>query len=276
MNEFFRTFAINTALRLFIQGVGFCVALFMVFFTPNNVFATDFTSSNFIIRDPITGGSGGGYATSSNFQLWSSFAQTGIGLSTSSGAFAELRAGFLYFFEEDAGAPPPPPPPPGPPPGGNIPPPPGGPPPLPPPSFPPFPPFPFPIPFPPTLPDCGVELGFSRSDFNCDGKVDLQDLSILLSFRSSVPNRLLSFMFSDWTKLLPIPQFAYVDVEQQVIPVRQPVSIETGLAQLTDVTGTSVQTRIGSAIGTVFRAIGNFIGTIVHNTVTFFTNLLRF
>lgn len=56
--------------------------------------ATDYTSTNFILRDPVIT-SGGGRATSSGFQLVNALSQTIVGENTSS-AFM-YRAGFLYF-----------------------------------------------------------------------------------------------------------------------------------------------------------------------------------
>ncbi|MBI2552807.1 hypothetical protein HYW17_05940 [Candidatus Uhrbacteria bacterium] len=56
--------------------------------------AEDYTSANFILRDPVITAEGG-YASSASFQYFSSSGQTDIGESTSA-AFTE-RAGFLYF-----------------------------------------------------------------------------------------------------------------------------------------------------------------------------------
>ncbi len=57
--------------------------------------ATDFSSSNFIIKDPVIK-PGAGFATSTSFQVWGSLGQEAIGLSTTT-AFG-LRSGFLYFL----------------------------------------------------------------------------------------------------------------------------------------------------------------------------------
>ena len=46
-----------------------------------------------------------------------------------------------------------------------------------------------------------------RSDFNCDTNVDLKDFSILLNKPEIVNNQILSFLFADWTKQLPIPTY---------------------------------------------------------------------
>lgn len=57
-------------------------------------FASDLTSTNFIIRDPVIG-TGGGYATSGTFQLFQSLDESVIGVG-SSGTFIG-HYGFLYF-----------------------------------------------------------------------------------------------------------------------------------------------------------------------------------
>lgn len=75
----------------------FLVFLFFILTTllfKNNAFATDYTSSNFILRDPVIS-PGAGYATSSNFRYFGNTGQTVIGES-SGGGFIE-RSGFLYF-----------------------------------------------------------------------------------------------------------------------------------------------------------------------------------
>lgn len=181
--------------------------------------ATDFTSSNFIVRDPVMS-SGGVYSTSDTFQLYSSFAQPAIGRSTSDNR--ELRAGFLYFPQPAAAASPTPTPSPSPPPDsgpifrptGPS----GGPPGAPPPGQPLLPPL---ISFITgeriPVPGCG------RSDLNCDGRVDLQDLSILLSRPRVTTGRTLSLLFSDWTRRLPVPAFTLERI------VRAPEVLETRL-----------------------------------------------
>jgi len=58
------------------------------------VFATDFSSSNFIIKDPVIT-PGGGDGTSTSFGLRASVSQIAIGISSST-TFG-LRAGFLFF-----------------------------------------------------------------------------------------------------------------------------------------------------------------------------------
>jgi len=71
--------------------------------------ATDFTSTNFIVKDPVIE-PGAGFSTSTNFRLWSSIGQDAIGLSATT-SFG-LRGGFLYFPAVAAPPPSPPPPPP--------------------------------------------------------------------------------------------------------------------------------------------------------------------
>jgi hypothetical protein len=227
-------------------------------------YATDFSSSNFTVKDPVQA-SGGGYATSTNFQLWSSLEQPAIGKSTS--ASNELRAGFLYF-STTAPPPPPPPPPPSDPGGGG-------------PVGPPPPPSPFPglgsiiepiislitgEPIP--LPGC------KRSDFNCDGSVDLIDLSILLTKPKAVTSKVLSFIFSDWTKQLPAlfggGQLAATPPSEAVTETPP-----TGLAQVSSAVGesaTGTPAAPPKSSRGFFRKI--FVGfiTVVHS---FFTSLFK-
>lgn len=63
-------------------------------FFSGKLLAVDFTSSNFILRDPVIL-SGAGYSSSSSFKFFGSLGQTAIGASAS-GGFIE-RSGFLYF-----------------------------------------------------------------------------------------------------------------------------------------------------------------------------------
>jgi len=60
------------------------------------VHATDFSSTNFILRDPVITIEGG-RSTSTSFEFFSSTGQTIIGENTSAGFIH--RAGFLYFEE---------------------------------------------------------------------------------------------------------------------------------------------------------------------------------
>lgn len=60
--------------------------------------ATDYSSTNFIIRDPVIS-TGGVKATSTTFQVFSSLGQTAIGQSTSTDF--TIRSGFLYYPEPE-------------------------------------------------------------------------------------------------------------------------------------------------------------------------------
>ncbi|KKU94173.1 MAG: hypothetical protein UY26_C0003G0324 [Candidatus Jorgensenbacteria bacterium GW2011_GWA1_48_13] len=62
--------------------------------------ATDFSSNNFTVKDPVIK-PGAGFATSTSFQLWSSLGQEAIGLSDAT-SFV-LKSGFLYFPAPAAG-----------------------------------------------------------------------------------------------------------------------------------------------------------------------------
>lgn len=70
----------------------FPIFLFLIF--AFSIYAEDYTSSNFILRDPVIT-IAGGRSTSSSFEFFSSTGQTAPGESTSSGF--TYRAGFLYF-----------------------------------------------------------------------------------------------------------------------------------------------------------------------------------
>ncbi|PIT92766.1 MAG: hypothetical protein COU08_00760 [Candidatus Harrisonbacteria bacterium CG10_big_fil_rev_8_21_14_0_10_42_17] len=180
------------------------ISLLVFLFLARPVFADDFSSTNFTVKDPILSG-GGGYATSSSFLLWSSFAQPAIGLGTST-SFG-VQSGFLYFPAPASSPSPSPSPFPSPSPSppssgqGTIP---ASPfyPPIQQPLLPPFvllPPF-----FQPSF-DVAINCvgGRGRSDFNCDGKIDLRDLSIVLAQPQRPLLRLFSILFSDWTQQFP-------------------------------------------------------------------------
>jgi len=122
-----------------------------IFTFPFLVAAEEFSSANFKIKDPIIS-IGGGLATSTNFLLQGSIGQPAPGTSTA--ASFEVRAGFLFFPAPVAPAVPSPTPPiiarlPG------I-------------TF---------LRIIPLLPRC-IRIG----DLNCDGKINLADLSIFLYF----------------------------------------------------------------------------------------------
>ncbi len=71
---------------------------FIVLFSTASVFAMDLTSTNFVIKDPIIG-TGGGFGTSTNFQLISAghTLLSGIGSSTN----FITRYGFLYYNDQE-------------------------------------------------------------------------------------------------------------------------------------------------------------------------------
>lgn len=73
---------------------GFLLLSFIVVGIGTLVQATDYSSSSFIVRDPVIV-PGASYSSSSSFQYFTSFGQTVIGES-SSGGFVE-RSGFLYY-----------------------------------------------------------------------------------------------------------------------------------------------------------------------------------
>ncbi len=173
--------------KYFIIGI-----LLLVFLYPNFSFlrADDYSSSNFILRDPVITIEGG-RSTSTNFEYFSSSGQTITGENTSTNFIH--RAGFLYFPSASSpvasvtssGG------------GGNFY---NSSPPLP------SPPFPFnlitPL-FQPKFSPKGADLNedgrvdivdlsiflyysnkpyLARYDFNQDGKIDLVDISILLFY----------------------------------------------------------------------------------------------
>jgi len=127
----------------------FLCLLFFTFCVPYTL-ASDLTGSNFIIRDPVIG-AGGGYATSGSFKLFQSIDPTLIGVGSS--ALYEGRYGFLYFPApedivippDDGGG------------GGG-----GG------------------IVNP--IPGLEVDCKVVKADLNCDGTVDIFDLSIILYY----------------------------------------------------------------------------------------------
>src|SRR3989442_1693154 len=71
-----------------------CAVLISAFFVVFSVKAEDYTSSNFIVRNPVVTISGGRSETPT-FELYSSTGQTAPGESTSSSF--KYQAGFLYF-----------------------------------------------------------------------------------------------------------------------------------------------------------------------------------
>jgi hypothetical protein len=70
------------------------ITILISFFATTFVSATDLTSTNFIIRDPLVG-TGGSFGTSTNFKAFGSGDMTNIGRSTSTNF--EGREGFLWY-----------------------------------------------------------------------------------------------------------------------------------------------------------------------------------
>jgi hypothetical protein len=132
-------------LRFLFSASLIILSFFTIFLSPAEVLAKDITSSSFIIRDPVIG-TGGGYGSSASFQLLSEGDKlfTGVG---SSATFLG-HYGFLYFA------------------GGSV-----------------VPPTP-----PPPAPSSSSGARSTPSacpqiaDFNCDGLVNIIDLSILLYY----------------------------------------------------------------------------------------------
>ncbi len=137
-------------------------------FVPLAAFATDYSSSNFIVKDPVIE-EGAGRRTSTSFIELESIGQNAIGISNSSNF--TLKSGFLYFTDPESsgggstggtsgGG------------GGNV----------------PLHLLPFFKPYivipPEKIEEIIKELpcrpGRVRQDLNCDGKVDLVDFSIFL------------------------------------------------------------------------------------------------
>ncbi|MCH7883483.1 hypothetical protein IIA95_03670 [Patescibacteria group bacterium] len=169
----------------------------VLFAWPHISFAEEFTSTNFIIKDPVIE-YGGGESTSAGFVVNQSIGPAAGGRSSSAGF--NLCSGFQCYpavvVEEEEEVPAPPPPP-----GDGV---------L----------ITFlraflpPIPELPLIPEILVPC-LPITDLNCDGKINLQDLSIFLFFEpKSAPNpadfnrdtrvdiRDLSILFSDWTERL--------------------------------------------------------------------------
>lgn len=63
--------------------------------------ATDFSSTNFTVKDPVL--NSGNFSSSNTFRVFSTIGQPAIGISTSDNR--QLKAGFLYFPEPSAAAP---------------------------------------------------------------------------------------------------------------------------------------------------------------------------
>lgn len=171
---------------------GILIALIVFLVVPFLVFADEFISADFKVLDPVL--FPGGYSTSDDFKLHGVMAQPAIGLGE--GIDFNVRGGFLYFPAPGGDDEPPLPPPP---PGDGIildllr-------------KF--IPPVPKLLPVTEGRPPC-------FTDVNCDGKINLVDLSIFLFFTSQpAPNPVdfnndskvnikdLSMLFFDWTERL--------------------------------------------------------------------------
>ena len=234
-------------MRIFLLSL--CIFIFGYLLTPLYSYATDFSSDSFILRDPVFSG-GGGRSTSGSFELFSSFSQPAVGVGTSDSR--ELRAGFLYFPASGAVTPPPaeePPPPPSGTGSGSVT--------TPIPAQPPLPPF------PPLITELLSPLtecvgGIINCDFNCDGTVDLKDLSVLLTKPRILP-RTLSLFFSDWTARLPIPVF----VPGEETAITRPAELERlkspELAQVVSVVSTTTPPAPRFSI---FKAVAKFFKTV--------------
>lgn len=70
------------------------IVVFSIIILASATYADDYTSTNFITRDPLMT-SGGSFSSSTNFQLFGAVSQISIGTSTS--ASFGVNAGFLYF-----------------------------------------------------------------------------------------------------------------------------------------------------------------------------------
>src|SRR3989338_6706605 len=79
---------------LSLTGSGFLILFFLAV---SLVSASDLTSTNFIIHDPVIG-TFGGYGTSTNFTLISAGHTTLSGYATSASII--VKSGFLYYDEE--------------------------------------------------------------------------------------------------------------------------------------------------------------------------------
>lgn len=172
---------------------GILIALIVFLAAPFLVFADEFISADFKVLDPVL--FPGGYSTSDDFKLRGVIGQTAIGIGE--GADFNIKSGFLYFSapvepDDEPSVPPPPP-------GDGI------------------------IldllrKFVPPVPKF-LLITEGRSpcftDINCDGKINLVDLSIFLFFTSQpTPNPVdfnndskvnakdLSILFFDWTERL--------------------------------------------------------------------------
>lgn len=105
-------------------------------------------------------------------------------------------------------------------------------------------------------PECPNPL---RSDLNCDGSVNLQDLSILLTRPPVITGQILSFLFSDWTDRLPIPVLGGEILER--LPEGEKKALlppATGLAQIVEIIPPPPE-KFVSVLPTVVSPLGRII-----------------
>ncbi len=249
----------------------------VVFVAPPLVRAAVFSSSNFIIQDPAVT-SGGGLGTSTNFQLWGSFAQPAAGLSTSTNN--QLGGGFLYFggavtASQESASPTSPSDPGG---GGPI----GA-------GTAIIPPIGL-LPQKPlslttlidiltgeepiTIPGCA-----KQSDFNCDGAVNLQDLSILLTVPNIASTKALSFLFADWTEGLPVPALGGQGLPaspQIAQPAAPPLAQISSVVGADGFSGVPEEREKGLSIGGFFRSVVRVVWQAIVSIILFIARLLGF
>lgn len=113
-----------------------------------------------------------------------------------------------------------------------------------------------------TIPGC------MRSDLDCDNKVSLKDLSILLAQPEKITNRALSLLFADWTGRLPVVASNGV-LPHAIVYDGKLLKSSPDFAQLTDVVQSVEEIPetepflfFKSAlkwIGGLFKAVGSFI-----------------
>lgn len=240
---------------------GFIVILaFFFLFLPSVLFATEDISTNFKVLDPVIySGWGAVESASQNFKLRDVIGQPGIGLSDSATLYG-LKAGFLYYpaptvaaAEEEAA---------------TV-------------StgegiimtllrqFVPY----MPLPSLPTTP-CGT-------DFNCDGKVDLSDLSIFLYLESkSTPSPAdfnrdakvdtsdLSIFLLDLTEQVAtfIPEHRFLAVESKPLEKRLEHPISAAAVE-------TLLPKEEVPHPTIFEQAAEFIGKVFEKIMIFFKRI---
>jgi len=143
----------------------FFLILFFCLSIGRGVEARDLSSSSFIIRDPVIG-SGGGYGSSATFQLFNS--QELLFTDAASSASFIGRYGFLYFPSATSPTP-----------------------------------TPTPTPSSSGSSSGGITvIGCSRvADLNCDNRVNLLDLSILLYYTGKTGSIIIPFDLNDDSRI---------------------------------------------------------------------------